>query len=83
MPNSGLCTIHATVSVNKCIIDPITTANMTAAKLIMLARNQPMSGMNLKRAIIGEKSKKVPQQNKIHDPKRNIVDSIAFDLLRS
>lgn len=57
MPNSGLCKIQATVRVNRCVIDPITTAKMTVAKLIMLAMAYPISGMNLNSAITGVKSR--------------------------
>lgn len=83
IPKIGLCTIHATVNVIRYNIDPITRANMTAAKLIILARNQPMSGMNLKRAIIGEKRRKVPKVKRIQDPKRKRVEIMALSLFSS
>lgn len=56
----------------------MTKANMTAAKLTMFSRKQPMRGMNLNRLIIGEKSKKTPQQNKIQAPKRASLEIVAF-----
>jgi hypothetical protein len=70
------------VNVIRYIIDPIMKANMTAAKLIILARNHPISGMNLNSAIIGEKSKYVPQQNRIQVPKRKKLEIIAFSAFR-
>lgn len=83
MPNSGLQKIQAIVMVTRCKIDPITRARTAAAKLIMWPRNQPMSGIHLKSAIIGEKSKYMPMQNRNHPLRRNTVERQAFVLFRS
>lgn len=83
MPNRGLCKIHATVSVIKCIIDPITTAKTTASKPIMLVKAQPISGTNLNSAIIGENRRKLPQQKRIHAATRNNPEVRILDWFKS
>ena len=69
--------------VTRCKIDPITRARTAAAKLIMWPRNQPMSGIHLKSAIIGEKRRKLPQQKRIHAARRNNPEVMILDWFRS
>ena len=57
IPITGLKKTQAIAIVSNDIVSPTTTANMTAATATIEERSQPTSGIQFKRAIIGEKRK--------------------------
>jgi hypothetical protein len=57
IPQIGLYTTQATPRIKKCRNDPQTNEKMMAAIMTILARSHPTSGIQLSRAMIGEKSR--------------------------